>query len=100
MVGYIRQNAAAEATYRPVNSVNLGTSLNYERYDFTRFDASSTGEDTVKVYGDWKPATWVTFRASASYGERRASNYDYLGNVGIFQWPVPRAAGNGHNGLA
>ena len=91
MVGYIKQNAAAEATYRPVNSVNVGSSINYERYDFTRFDASSTGETTFKAYTDWKPATWVTMRASASYGERRAGNYDYLGNVGIFQWPVPRA---------
>jgi MtrB/PioB family decaheme-associated outer membrane protein len=91
MVGYIRQNGAAEATYRPFNSVNLGASYGVEHYDFTRFDASSTTENTVKLYGDWKPATWVTARASASYGERRASNYDYLGNVGMFQWPVPRA---------
>jgi MtrB/PioB family decaheme-associated outer membrane protein len=92
MVGYIKQNAAAEATWRPVNSVNIGSSYNYEHYDFTRFDASSTGENTGKVYADWKPALWVTARASASYGERRAGNYDYLGNVGMFQWPVPRAA--------
>jgi MtrB/PioB family decaheme-associated outer membrane protein len=90
MVGYIRQNAAAEANYRPVNSVNMGASYNYEHYDFTRFDASSTGESTFKAYTDWKPATWVTMRASAAYGERRAGNYDYLGNVGMFQWPVPR----------
>jgi MtrB/PioB family decaheme-associated outer membrane protein len=92
MVGYIKQNAAAEATWRPVNSVNIGSSYNYEHYDFTRFDASSTGENTGKVYADWKPALWVTARASASYGERRAGNYDYLGNVGMFQWPVPRTA--------
>jgi MtrB/PioB family decaheme-associated outer membrane protein len=91
MVGYIKQNGAAEATYRPVNSVNLGASYGVEHYDFTRFDALSTTEGTVKLYGDWKPATWVTARASASYGERRASDYDYLGNVGMFQWPVPKA---------
>ena len=91
MVGYIKQNGAAEATYRPVNSVNLGASYGVEHYDFTRFDASSTTEGTFKLYGDWKPASWITARASGSYGERRASNYDYLGNVGMFQWPVPRA---------
>ena len=90
MVGYIRQNAGAEATWRPVNSVNLGAAYGYERYDFTRFDASSTGENTGKIYADWKPEKWVTLRASGSYGERRAGNYDYLGNVGMFQWPVPR----------
>ena len=91
MVGYIKQNGAAEATWRPVNGVNLGSAYNYEHYDFTRFDASSTAENTGKLYADWKPVRWVTLRASGSYGERRASNYDYLGNVGIFQWPVPRA---------
>jgi hypothetical protein len=36
--------------------------------------------------------TWVTLRTSGAYGERRADNYDYLGNVGTFQWPVPRTA--------
>jgi MtrB/PioB family decaheme-associated outer membrane protein len=92
MVGYIKQNGAAEVTWRPVNSVNVGSSYNYEHYDFTRFDASSTAENTGKVYADWKPALWVTARASASFGERRAGNYDYLGNVGMFQWPVPRTA--------
>jgi MtrB/PioB family decaheme-associated outer membrane protein len=88
MVGYIRQNGAAEATWRPVNTVNIGSAYNYEHYDFTRFDASSTAENTGKVYAE----KWLTFRASGSYGERRAGNYDYLGNVGMFQWPVPRPA--------
>jgi MtrB/PioB family decaheme-associated outer membrane protein len=92
MVGYIRQNGVAEVNWRPLNSVNLGSSYNYEHYDFTRFDASATAENTGKVFADWKPERWVTLRTSASYGERRADNYDYLGNVGIFQWPVPRAA--------
>ncbi len=90
MVGYIKQNAGAEGTWRPVNSVNLGASYGYEHFEFTRFDASSTGESTGKLYADWKPERWVTLRASGSYGERRAGNYDYLGNVGMFQWPVPR----------
>jgi MtrB/PioB family decaheme-associated outer membrane protein len=91
MVGYIKQNGAAEVTWRPVNSVNLGSAYDYERYDFTRFDANSTTENTAKVYADWKPVKWVTLRTSASYGERRAGDYDYLGNVGMFQWPVPRS---------
>ena len=87
-VAYNRQDGVAEATWRPVNSVNLGAAYNFERYDFTRFDATSTTENSGKVYADWKPAIWTTVRASASYGERRAGNYDYLNNVGIFQWPV------------
>jgi MtrB/PioB family decaheme-associated outer membrane protein len=88
-MGYIKQNGAAEATWRPVNSVNIGAAYGYERYDWTRTDASSTTENSGKVYADWKPTAWVTARASALFAERRASNYDYLGNVGMFQWPVP-----------
>ncbi len=86
-LGYIKQNAGAEATWRPVNSVNIGGTYGYERYDFTRADASSTNENSGKVYADWKPTSWITTRASALVSERRATNYDYLGNVGLFQWP-------------
>ncbi|MGA7995015.1 MAG: MtrB/PioB family outer membrane beta-barrel protein [Bradyrhizobium sp.] len=91
-LGYIKQNAGAEATWRPVNSVNIGGAYGYEHYDFTRADASSTGENSGKVYADWKPTSWITTRASALVSERRAGNYDYLGNVGLFQWqgkPTP-----------
>ena len=91
-MGYIRQNAGAEATWRPVNSVNVGAAYGFERYDWTRTDASSTTENSGKVYADWKPTSWITARASALFAERRAGNYDYLGNVGIFQWPVPRVS--------
>jgi MtrB/PioB family decaheme-associated outer membrane protein len=86
-LGYIKQNAGAEATWRPVNSVNIGGAYGYEHYDFTRADASSTGENSGKVYADWKPTSWITTRASALVSERRADNYNYLGNVGLFQWP-------------
>ena len=97
-LGYIKQNAGAEATWRPVNSVNVGGAYGYERYDWTRADASSTTENSGKVYADWKPTPWITTRASALVSERRADNYDYLGNVGIFQWPaysIPSAVPNG-----
>jgi hypothetical protein len=70
--------------------VNLGAAYGYEHYDWTRADASSTGENSGKVYADWKPTAWITARASGVFAERRASNYDYLGNVGIFQWPLEK----------
>src|SRR5665811_2386080 len=89
-LAYIKQNGGAEATWRPVNSVNIGGAYGYEHYDWTRADASSTTENSGKAYADWKPFTWVTARASGLFAERRAENYDYLGNVGIFQWPQPR----------
>jgi MtrB/PioB family decaheme-associated outer membrane protein len=86
-LGYIKQNAGGEATWRPVNSVNIGGAYGYEHYDWTRADASSTSENSGKIYADWKPTGWITTRASALFSERRAANYDYLGNVGNFQWP-------------
>ncbi len=92
MVGYIRQNGVAQVDWRPFNTLNIGSAYNYEHFDFTRFDASSTSENGGKIFADWKPERWVTFRGSASYGERRAGVYDYLGNVGMFQWPVPRVS--------
>src|SRR6202035_440037 len=91
-LGYIKQNVGAEATWRPVNSVNIGAAYGYEHYDWTRADASSTGENSGKVYADWKPTSWITARASGLVAGRRAENYDYLGNVGLFQWqgkPTP-----------
>jgi hypothetical protein len=86
-LGYIKQNGGAEATWRPVNSVNVGGAYGYERYDWTRADASSTTENSGKVYADWKPTSWITTRASALVSERRAGTYDYPNNVGFFQWP-------------
>jgi MtrB/PioB family decaheme-associated outer membrane protein len=85
-LGYIKQNAGAEATWRPVNSVNIGAAYGYEHYDWTRADASSTGENSGKLYADWKPTSWITARASALVADRTADNYNYLGNVGNFQW--------------
>jgi hypothetical protein len=85
-MGYIKQNGGGEVTWRPVNSVNLGAAYGWEHYDWTRTDASATNDNSAKVYGDWKPTTWVTTRASFAYDERRASNYNYPMNVGIFQW--------------
>ncbi len=98
LTAYTKQDGVAEVTWRPVTSVNIGSAYNYERYDFTRYDASSTNENTGKVYADWKPEKWLTFRSSANYGERRASNYNYLGNVGNWQWfgTLP-AVSNGSN---
>ena len=87
-LGYIKQDAGAEVTWRPVNSVNLGTAYGYEHYDWTRADASSTTENSGKVFGDWKPTAWITTRASAQFSDRTAGNYNYLGNVGMFQWPT------------
>ncbi len=40
-----------------------------------------------RFFADYKPTNWLTARGSFSYGLRRSENYNYLQNVGLFQWP-------------
>ncbi len=85
-MAYIKQNAGAGLNWRPTKDWNLGITYGFERYDWTRADADVTNEQSGKVYGDYKPFSWVTLRASGSVGARRFDNYNYLGYVGLFQW--------------
>ena len=91
-LGYIKQNAGAEATWRPVNSVNIGGAYGYEHYDWTRAEASSTAENSGKVYADWKPTSWITARASALFSERRAGELQlsrHMSALSSGRWHVP-----------
>ena len=88
-MAYIKQNAGVDLNWRPAKEWNLGAAYGFERYDWTRADANVTNENSGKVYGDWKPYSWFTLRASGSYGARRYDNYDYQGYVGFFQWTCP-----------
>jgi MtrB/PioB family decaheme-associated outer membrane protein len=85
-MAYTKQNAGEDLNWRPAKEWNLGIAYGFERYDWTRVDVNATNENSGRVYGDWKPMTWFTLRASGSYGVRRADNYDYLNHVGLFQW--------------
>jgi len=93
-MGYIKQNAGAALNWRPAKEWNLGAEYGFERYDWTRADVDVTNENSGKLYGDWKPASWFTLRASGSYGARRYDNYNYQGYVGFFQWGCPGASCN------
>jgi MtrB/PioB family decaheme-associated outer membrane protein len=85
-MAYIKQNAGADLNWRPTKEWNLGIAYGFERFDWTRADADVTNENSGKIYGDWKPFSWFTLRASGSAGARRYDNYNYLGYVGLFQW--------------
>jgi MtrB/PioB family decaheme-associated outer membrane protein len=87
-ISYAKQNASSEVNWRPSREWNFGALYGYERYDWMRTDVSSTQENSGKVYADWKPTGWVTARASATASQRRFDNYDYLGLVGMAQWPA------------
>ena len=93
--GYIKQNAGEELTWSPTHEWNVGAAYGYERYDWAFADVDATNENSGKAYLDWKPAGWATLRASGSYSERRYENYNYLGYVGLFQWPGAAASAGG-----
>ena len=84
---YIKQNGGADLDWRPINALNLGAGYGYERYNWTLQSVSVTNESSAKFYADWKPTAWLTARASWLYGERRYDTYNYLADLGNFQWP-------------
>ena len=85
-VSYSKQNGGAELDWRPSREWNIGGGYGYERYSWTRADADVTNEHAGKFFVDWKPWVWLTTRSSWVYSDRRAENYNYLANVGMFQW--------------
>jgi len=91
---YTKQNGGAALNWRPSREWNLGVEYGYERYDFTQFAASSTDQNSGKIYADWKPASWVTLRSSGYYSDRTANNIDYVNNQGLIQFPNTTLAGN------
>ncbi|MFO1115371.1 MAG: MtrB/PioB family decaheme-associated outer membrane protein [Beijerinckiaceae bacterium] len=98
-MSYTKQNAAAELNWRPMKTLTLGASYNYERYDWKREAATSTDENMVKAWMDYRPNGWFDFRSSASYARRTSNNYNYQINQAFYQWLTPAAlpfpAGNG-----
>ena len=98
-MAYIKQNAGGDLNWRPTKEWNLGVAYGYERYDYTQVDATSTDENSGKVYADWKPMTWVTLRSSGYFSNRTANNYNYLTNVGFIQFPgwTPTTPGTGNS---
>jgi hypothetical protein len=87
-ISYTKQNAGGELTWRPNRQWNIGGGYGYERYTYSGADATATNENSGKLYADWKPADWITARASVAVSQRRAENYDYLAQVAAIQWPV------------
>lgn len=92
-VSYTKQDAGAEATWRPTREWNLGAAYNYERYDWTHADVDVTNENSGKVFADWKPLSSLTLRGSWEYAVRRYENLQvYPDDTAVFamealQWP-------------
>jgi MtrB/PioB family decaheme-associated outer membrane protein len=85
-MSYNKQNAGADLVWSPTRQWNIGAGYGFERYKWTRADADVTNENSGKVFADWKPASWLTSRASWVVSDRQYNNYDYRAYVGNFQW--------------
>ena len=85
-MSYIKQNAGEELTWRPWKSLNLGASAGWEHYDYIRESATSTDEFAGKTWADYKPYTWLDFRTSALLSRKTNNNYNYMGNLGVYQF--------------
>ena len=90
-VSYTKQNAGSELNWRPSREWNVGAGYDFVRYSWLRADVNATNKSSGKAYVDWKPAAWITARASVLAAERRYENYDYLAFVGSAQWPAGAA---------
>jgi MtrB/PioB family decaheme-associated outer membrane protein len=82
VISYVKQNAGEELNWRPSREWNLGAAYGYERYSYNGADADVTYENSGKVYADWKPTSWLGFRSSGYFSDRRYQTYDYLNFVG------------------
>ena len=89
---YTKQNAGEELVWRPTKTLNLGAAYGYERYDWSRADVNTTHENSVKLFGDWRPETWVNARGSLLASQRTYGTYDYRTLFGNYQWPSTGAS--------
>jgi len=91
---YKKQNAGADLNWHATRQLNLGAGYGFERYDRTFAEVAVTNENSGKIYGDWKPTSWVTARASWIYAARRFDgNYDTYNNVLTNMWVTGGSGG-------
>ena len=76
VLSYTKQNISDELVWRPTREWTVGAAYGFERYDWTNYIASATNENSVKLFADWKPASWFTLRSSGSYANRTPDGYN------------------------
>ena len=75
---YTKQNAFAELIWTPWRGTTLGAQYGYERYNWSYNDADHTSENFGKLYGVYKAYSWLVFRGSWQFSERRYGTYTNL----------------------
>ncbi len=87
-ISYVKQNAGAELNWRPDNEWNFNAAYGYERYDYQETDANATNENSAKLSGDWRPASWFDTRLTGYYSDRTYEIYNYNEFVVANQFPT------------
>jgi len=87
-MSYIKQNAGYALNWRPSKEWNFNADYGYERYNYTETDYNITNENSGKLSADWKPASWLTVRASGYYADRRYDIHNYQQFVQSIQFPT------------
>jgi MtrB/PioB family decaheme-associated outer membrane protein len=85
-ISYDKDNASAEANWRPTTWMNFGGGVYWERWDRHLRDVNATNEYSGKIYADITPVEYIHARASYQYGERRYDIYntaDFVEQVGL-----------------
>ena len=72
---YTKQNGARRADLDAVARATLGAQYGYERYNWSWNDADHTSENLGKLYGVYKSNSWLIFRGSWQFSERRYGTY-------------------------
>jgi MtrB/PioB family decaheme-associated outer membrane protein len=75
-IGYTKDNASADATWKLARWATIGGGYYWEHWDRKFRDANITNENTLKAFVDLTPDELFHGRVSYQYGERRYGTYD------------------------
>jgi hypothetical protein len=71
---YTRLNLEDDLKWQPTRAWTFGVGYFFERYTYENGEVDSTNEPGGKAYVNWTPYSWLTWRSSVQYSQRR---YDH-----------------------
>jgi hypothetical protein len=83
---YSRLNIEDDLKWQPNRAWTFGVGYFFERYKYENGEVDATNESGGKAFVNWTPYSWLTWRSSVQYSQRR---YDHW--VATFTDPATRA---------
>ena len=71
---YTRLNIEDDLKWQPNRAWTFGVGYFFERYTYQNGEVDSTNEPGGKAFVNWTPYSWLTWRSSVQYSQRR---YDH-----------------------